>query len=204
MDVASTTLNIPRKQETNMKTNKTVKATESARSQYSSCPRCGKNRVSTSIEEQEYVYGTGDSAVRLNVEIPIHECKHCEILFTDWVAEDIKHNALCQHLGVLNPTKITQLREKYEMTRTAFAELTGIGEASLNRWEKGINIQNIAYDRYLRLLEDPVILNQLKRTVLRIESHKQGLSDNFSLLKSLKNPTKLKEEQKVFELRLAA
>ena len=184
-----------------METNKTTKS-----SQYptKTCPQCESDQVETAIHEEDYVYGTGESAVQLRVDIPVHSCNQCELQFTDWQASEIKHQALCQHFGVLNPNQITQLRKKHKMTRAAFAELTGIGEASLNRWEKGINIQNIAHDRFLRLLDDTAIFNHLKRTVCRIESHKQGLPDNFSLFKSLKNPKKLIEEQKVFELRMAA
>ena len=40
------------------------------------------------------------------------------------------------------------------MSRADFSRLTGLGEATLNRWENGILIQNAANDRYLRLLKD--------------------------------------------------
>ena len=50
------------------------------------------------------------------------------------------------------------------MSRTDFAELTGFGEATLNRWERGAVIQNRANDRYLRLLESPDILDRLRKT----------------------------------------
>lgn len=182
----------------------TRKATESTQSRKKTCPQCENNHVETVIQEEDYVYGTGESAIRLQVEIPVHTCNRCEFQFTDWEGSEIKHNALCQHFGVLNPTQIMQLRKKHNMTRTAFAELTGIGEASLNRWEKGINIQSFAHDRFLRLLDDPVVLNKLKREVLRIESHRHQIPDNVSPFKFLRNPKKLKEEQRVFELRKAA
>lgn len=50
------------------------------------------------------------------------------------------------------------------MSRTAFAEITGFGEATLNRWERGAVIQNRANDRYLRLLASPDILDRLRST----------------------------------------
>lgn len=151
--------------ERNLRTNKTREATQSTATYRDACPRCGAKGVSTTIQEEDYIYGTGVSEVKLRVEIPVHECKQCEILFTDWVAEEIKHNALCEHFGVLNPTQIQQLRKKHDMSRKAFVELTGFDETYLTKLEKGINIQKIAHDRFLRLLDDPAILNQLKQIV---------------------------------------
>lgn len=48
------------------------------------------------------------------------------------------------------------------MTRAAFAELTGFGEATLNRWENGAVVQNQANDRYLRLLALPGVIDNLR------------------------------------------
>jgi transcriptional regulator with XRE-family HTH domain len=40
----------------------------------------------------------------------------------------------------------------YNLTQAEFAEVTKLGEATLSRWERGIVIQNQAYDNYLYLL----------------------------------------------------
>ena len=48
------------------------------------------------------------------------------------------------------------------MSRAAFAQVSGLGEASLNRWENGLAIQNHANDRYLRLLAHPEIMSRLR------------------------------------------
>ena len=186
-----------------METNKATEATQTTRTYHSPCPQCEVNRVSTEIHEQEYVYGTGESTVRLKVKIPVHTCNQCELQFTDWEAEEIKHNALCEHFGVLNPTQIRQLRKKHDMSRSAFAQLTGLGEASLNRWEKGINIQNIAHDRFLRLLDDTTILNQLRQAVSYIEARRQGIPDNIIPFPNINDRTKLETEQSGFKLRAA-
>ena len=166
-----------------------------------SCPQCDNNRVTTSIHEHEYVYGSGESAVRLWVEIPVRTCNQCKLSFTDWETELIEHNALCQHFGVLNPAEVKHLREKYGMTRTAFSQLTGIGEASLSRWEKGVNLQSLAHDRYLRLLNDPAILNRLKRTVFVLDAENDDIPDNIIPFPHLKDRKELEAEQRSFELR---
>ena len=184
-----------------METDELSNEKQTKQSQQSSCPQCEEKQVATSIQDYKYVYGTGESAVRLNVKIPVHKCLQCELQYTDWEAEEIKHNALCQHFGVLNPNQIKKLRERYDMSRSAFAQLTGLGEASLNRWEKGINIQNLAHDRYLRLLIEPSILKKLQRTVLSLEAKRKRLPDNIEPFRHIKNREKLTLDQSVFELR---
>lgn len=184
-----------------MEINKLTTEKHTKHNQQSSCPQCEDNRVATSIQDYEYVYGTGESAVRLKIKIPVHNCLECELQYTDWEAEEIKHNALCQHFGVLNRNQIKQLRERYDLSRSAFAQLTGLGEASLNRWEKGINIQNLAHDRFLRLLNEPSILKKLQRTVLSLEAKRKGLPDNIEPFRHIKNREKLRLDQSVFELR---
>ena len=51
------------------------------------------------------------------------------------------------------------------MTRAAFADVSGLGEATLNRWENGAIVQNLANDRYLRLLAIPEVMARLKRLI---------------------------------------
>lgn len=47
------------------------------------------------------------------------------------------------------------------LARAAFARLTGFGEATLARWERREVIQSISSDRYLRLLKNPVNVDEL-------------------------------------------
>ena len=47
------------------------------------------------------------------------------------------------------------------MTRAEFAQATGLGEASLSRWGNGVVVQNLANDRYLRLLAIPEVMRRL-------------------------------------------
>ena len=186
-----------------METNKLKTEKQTSHHRQSSCPQCEGSRVTTSMQDYEYVYGTGASAVKLNVKIPVHNCLQCELEYTDYEAQEIKHNALCQHFGVLNPDKIKQLRERYDVSRSAFAQLTGIGEASLNRWEKGINIQNLANDRFLRLLGEPATFMHLQRIVLRLEAEKKVLPDNIEPFPNLKNRKRVLSDQRAFALRIA-
>lgn len=125
------------------------------------CAGCGGSNVSTSIETDHFIYGSGSNAVELSAHVPVRTCVDCGTQFTDEAAERLRHDAVCQHLDVLTPTEIRAIRISYGYNRPAFASLTRLGEATLARWESGATIQNAAYDKYLRLLRDPAIMSRL-------------------------------------------
>ncbi len=110
-----------------------------------------------------FTYGLGAAAVELTVDLPIHVCPSCGFECLDDEAETLKHEAVCTHLGVLSPNEIRGIRGMHGMSRAAFSKVTGLGEATLNRWENRILIQSAANDRYLRLLAAPDNLHRLKR-----------------------------------------
>ena len=116
----------------------------------------------TEWRHHAFTYGLGSTAVELTVRIPVRVCGSCGFEFLDHEAETLKHEAVCAHLGVLSPREIRVIREMHGMSRVAFSKATGLGEATLNRWEKGMLIQNQANDRYLRLLASPGNLQMLK------------------------------------------
>ena len=117
-----------------------------------SCAQCGATTVSTSWVDDTLVWGSGESAMTISVCIPFRSCRSCDFTYLDDEAEDIRHNAVCRHLGVLTPSEIRGIREEYQMSQAEFARATGLGEATVGRWENGLVIQNVANDRYLRLL----------------------------------------------------
>lgn len=127
------------------------------------CPDCGGHSFSTVLHDDAFEYGAGESPVTLHARIPVHCCDSCDFEFLGREGRRIKHEAVCRHFCLLTPTEIQGIRESHGMSRTAFAEITGFGEATLNRWERGAVIQNRANDRYLRLVDSPEVLNRLKR-----------------------------------------
>ncbi len=116
------------------------------------CPNCGSSNVTTRVSLDRFAYGNGPDAVQLEANIPFHRCADCAFEYTDSEAEDIRHEAVCRHLGVMAPTEVLSLRNSYGLTRAEFAVATRIGEASLGRWETGQGIQNPANDNFLYLL----------------------------------------------------
>src|SRR5205807_9610189 len=64
----------------------------------------------------------------------------------------IRHEAICRALRLLTPAAIRAIRERLGPSQEQFAQLTGIGKATISRWECGRLLQNRALDNYLRLL----------------------------------------------------
>ena len=119
------------------------------------CPLCAEDDVAVTTTPHTFDHGTGDSMIELHVRIPVCRCNSCRFEFLDDAAEHLKHRAICRHLGVLAPAEIRRIREHHGMIRAQFARLTGLDDASLGRWEKGLSIQTRAIDRHLRLFVGP-------------------------------------------------
>ena len=115
--------------------------------------------VDTVEHRHAFRYGPAD----LTVDLPVRRCTSCGFEFLDEESEKIKLEAICEHLGILSPAGIRRIRERYGMTQAEFAEVTGLGTATLTRWENGSMNHTRAYDRYVRLLESPDVMRRLRR-----------------------------------------
>ena len=124
------------------------------------CAMCESSDVKTKQIEDSFEYGSGDSRVFLNAVIPVHNCVKCSFEFTGNKADDLRHEAVCRHLGLLTPEEVRSVRNN--MSKAEFSRQTGIGEASLSRWERGSLIQNVAMDKFLYLLSLPGNLEALQ------------------------------------------
>lgn len=129
------------------------------------CAFCGSTHTETRYIRESFPYGTGERSVMLSAEVPVTRCMDCGGEFSGPQAELARHEAVCRHLGVMTPRQIRAIRAGYGMSRREFAELTGVGEASLARWERGLVIQNAAMDRLLYLLTFPENLQRLRKRI---------------------------------------
>ena len=89
------------------------------------------------------------------------------------------------------------------MTRAAFAEATGLGEASLSRWENGAVIQNKAYDYYLRLLRWPWVMSALQHFMVTEPERPEETSVGGTRFRVLVVSESVLSRQAKFQLRLA-
>jgi putative zinc finger/helix-turn-helix YgiT family protein len=126
------------------------------------CPQCGQDAVETRTDNETFRYGTGEAAVELSALVPVHACASCGFEYTDAAAEDVRHEAVCRHLGILFPSQVIGIRKSFGFTRAEFAAITRFGEASLARWETGAITQNPANDQLLYLLQFPENMERLK------------------------------------------
>jgi putative zinc finger/helix-turn-helix YgiT family protein len=134
------------------------------------CAQCGAETVDTIERRHKFRYGAGESAAELTVDLPVRRCGTCGFEFLDRESEKIKLEAICEHLGVLSPSGIRRVRERYGMTQAEFAEVTGLGTATLVRWENGSMNHTRAYDRYMRLLESPEVMRRLRELAQPVAS----------------------------------
>lgn len=187
-----------------MEPNDTARKLSPVASGNRSCPVCGENRVTTLFHRERFEYGSGDAAVGLFVDLPVRICKACGFEFLDHEGERLKHEAVCRHLGVLTSAEILAVRERYGMTRSSFANVTGLGEATLNRWENGVVIQNLANDRYLRLLSIPHVMSTLNELVIRQDTEHEEITEKGHQFRVIKVTDTQRRQQASFRLRRAS
>ena len=116
------------------------------------CGKCGQKTMrlatvpyTTTIEHDGRAY---------RVEIPdltVPQCENCHAISIDDEADRQISAAFRREAKLLSPEEIRQGREKLGLTQKQFANLLGVGEATVSRWETGAQIQQRAMDRFLRV-----------------------------------------------------
>jgi HTH-type transcriptional regulator/antitoxin MqsA len=133
------------------------------------CPNCGYSplREETITDRFEY-RGDGEEPITVEAQnVPVEVCPNCGEKYFGPASVRVQHAAVCRALGLLTPEEIQAIRERFGPTQAEFARLTGIGEATISRWERGRMLPNRAMDRYLRLLaENPDSVQILRKLPL--------------------------------------
>jgi HTH-type transcriptional regulator/antitoxin MqsA len=77
-------------------------------------------------------------------------------------------NRVREHLGLLSPERIVEIRKNLGLSQAEMEELFGLGEKVVTRWENGQVIQGGTADVALRLLEmEPGVLPKLRKALNR-------------------------------------
>lgn len=118
------------------------------------CELCGEAAAVQSLETQQFAYLDGQEEVLLTAVLPVVACAACGEAYLGTDAEMIQHEAVCHYLGRLTPSEIRALRDRHGLTQAKLAERTGIGIASIKRWENGTVIQNASLDARLRQVDE--------------------------------------------------
>ena len=116
------------------------------------CGKCGQKRMhlatvlyTTTVEHDGRTYPVEIAA------LTVPQCGNCQALSIDDEADQQISAAFRRAAGLLAPEDIRQGREKLALTQKQFANLLGVGEATVSRWETGTQIQQRAMDRFLRV-----------------------------------------------------
>ena len=67
------------------------------------CPVCAGAEVRTTMEIETFLYGEDPNAAELTARVPVRTCDSCGFQFTDFEAEQARHEVICRHLGVMRP-----------------------------------------------------------------------------------------------------
>jgi len=163
----------------NQKKNKSEDSTEFV------CGECGGKKIETVQEIYKFPYGVGTDAVELSCKVPVRHCVNCGFNFIDGEAEDLCHEEICKYLGVMAPEEIRNIRESKGLSQAEFCRITKLGEATMSRWERGVLIQNAAYDNYMFLLKLPLNFERILQRSLGVEKSDETKEENkFSLTKT--------------------
>lgn len=127
------------------------------------CGKCGAKALR--MATVSYVTSVEHDGRAYRVEIPaltVPRCSNCEALSIDDEADQQISAAFRSAARLLAPEEIRQGREALGLTQKQFANLLGVGEATISRWETGAQIQQRAMDRFLRVcLASPAVVDLL-------------------------------------------
>lgn len=162
------------------------------------CPDCWSTDSRVQTQQHTFRYGTGVSATDLSCELPVIICNQCGAQWTGPEAEDARHEAVCRYLGRLTPDEVRGVREKYRLSQYEFSRISGLGEASLSRWETGAQIQNAASDRLLRLIDAD------ERNFCRLQQKANAQDTGNVRFRVITVTPELRKQQAAFRLRRTA
>ena len=156
----------------------------------SRCPVCGRAELRRLTRTEHFEYEADHEKIQVKAgDVPVEVCDACGETFSGPDAWRIRDEAICRALGLLTPREIRALREQLGLTQAELARVTGIGEASISRWERGQLIQSRALDRYLRLL---AANRENVKLLESVDGARNGLETGLSSRKQRK-PRKMKQ-----------
>lgn len=163
------------------------------------CAMCGSKSISTKEEDYVFPYGKEEKSVQITAHVPVKYCAECGFNWLDNKSQELCHEAVCRYEGVMTPAEIKNLRKQYGLTQAQFSQITKIGGATLSRWERGLLIQNEAYDNYLYLIKLPFNLERLRKRNKPSGENIQ-LESVQSRFRSLQITDEIRKKQAAFKL----
>ncbi len=146
------------------------------------CPTCMKERDYEIRKETETYPVKGES---ITIEANVTYCNVCGEQIWNQEADDgnimAAFRVFREKHHLLQPEEIKRIREKYDLTQVAFAQILGLGEKTIARYETG-SLQDAAPNTLIRLAKDPDVFKKIvEANRIRIsESLYRSVSERIS------------------------
>jgi len=116
--------------------------------------KCGKCReravVLTPVPYTVQIDHDGRKYTIVLPALVVPRCGNCGTIALDEEANRQISAAFRQQAGLLSPDQLRRHRIALGLTQQALADLLGVAVSTLSRWENGWQIQQRAFDRFLR------------------------------------------------------
>jgi putative zinc finger/helix-turn-helix YgiT family protein len=116
------------------------------------CSRCGAEKVlPEKIAYETTVRYEGRDYRVIVPELPALRCQDCgETLLNNESDADLSR-AFRDKLKLLQPENIREARKRLNLNQREFAEVLGVAEESVSRWETGAQMQSRVVDKIMRV-----------------------------------------------------
>jgi putative zinc finger/helix-turn-helix YgiT family protein len=119
------------------------------------CPVCGKGKLELrTITDRFEDVVDGEEKKFAVPDVPVEVCNVCGEIFYGPEAARKRHSYLCRELDIPTPEEIKSLRESLGLSQKEFADRTGLGIATISRWERGRLLPTREHRKLLRSLKD--------------------------------------------------
>jgi putative zinc finger/helix-turn-helix YgiT family protein len=128
------------------------------------CGKCGHKAMRLAAVPYDVTIEHDGRAYRIEIpKLTVPQCADCQTVSIDDEADQQISAEFRRVARLLSPAEIRHGREKLGLTQKQFANLLGVGEATVSRWETGAQIQQRAMDRFIRVcLASPAAVKLLE------------------------------------------
>lgn len=119
------------------------------------CPSCGREEPFT-IETVKETYPVKGENIEIDAKVSYCCNCHSEVWNEELDSQNIldAYSRYRQKHCLLTPSQIRAIREKYNLSQSAFARALGLGEKTITRYERG-SLQDRAHNGLIALSERP-------------------------------------------------
>jgi len=119
------------------------------------CPECERGHLVPFTRDEELDYDLGEETIKvISRDVPVERCDACGMVASGPAAAKVRHEAVCRAVGLLTPSEIKALRDKFGWSQQYLADLTDFGIATVSRWERGRLLQNRSNNKVLKAIRD--------------------------------------------------